>query len=227
MEITQEKQSEPYSSSVEKKASVAKKPIVSSSRYCWQLLGLSNYSFSLTIPFRIKWWWWWYTVPWMEMHQERWACSILMSMIWPTGLATCVSVSWLLPDTATCRVWSGRQGFDRLCTCVAAPPWHGDLPSAVWPAGIWPPVKVCRGSSLTRRPAECGLAGRGLTTCESVSWLLPDTVTCRVQSGRQGFDRLCTCVVAPSWHSHLLSVVWPDLYVWLILCLLCSLLLYL
>ena len=35
MEITQEKQSEPYSSSVEKKASVAKKkPIVSSSRYC-------------------------------------------------------------------------------------------------------------------------------------------------------------------------------------------------
>ena len=179
-----------------------KKPIVSSSRYCWQLLGLSNYSFSLTIPFRIKWWWW-YTVPWMKMHQERWACSILMSVIWPTGLATCVSVSRLLPDTATCRVRSGRQGFDRLWTCVM------------------------HGSSLTRRPAECGLAGRDLTACERVSRLLPDTATCRVRSGRQGFDRLWTCVVAPSWHSHLLSVVWPDLYLWLILCLLCSLLLYL
>ena len=130
----------------------------------------------------------------------------LPSAVLPAGKTACICVSWLLPDTATCRVGSGRQGRppvyvchsssltqrpaewglagreDRLCMCVAAPPWHGDLPSAVWLAGKTagvcvsrllpdmatcrmqsgrqgrPLVYVCRSSFLTRRPAECGLA---------------------------------------------------------------------
>ena len=58
-----------------------------------------------------------------------------------------------------------------MCICVAAPPWHSDQLSVVWPAGMT--AYVC------------------------VSRLLPDTAICLVRSGRQGFDRLCTCVAAP------------------------------
>ena len=71
-------------------------------------------------------------------------------------------------------------------------------PKAVKPSQLAPSLVAEGLLAEQTTEGECGLAGRDLTTCERVSQLLPDTATCRVRSGRQGFDRLCTCVVGPS-----------------------------
>ena len=126
---------------------------------CWQLLGLSNYS-SLTIPFRQVV----VTVPWMKIASKEVSLQYFnewsSQQDWPH-----VSVLRLL-ETVTSWVQSGRQGRqlvyvchgssptrrsaecglagreDRLCTCVVAPPWHGDL--RVWSGQQGrPSVYVC------------------------------------------------------------------------------------
>jgi len=159
-----------------------------------------------------------------------------------------VRVLRLLPDTATCRVLSGWQvwppvymccgssltqqpvecglagRYDSLCTCVAAPPWHSNLLSAVCPAEMttcvrvlrvlsdtatcrvrsdqqgWPPDECCS-SSLIWRLVECGLAGRNdhLCTCVMGSSLTRRPVECSL-AGRD--NHLCMCVAAPPNMRH-------------------------
>ena len=80
----------------------------------------------------------------------------LPSVVWPAGKTACVRVSRLLPDTATCEGGLASRE-DRLCTCVALLPNLATCREwSRWQ--VRPLVYVCRGSSLTRRPAKCGVS---------------------------------------------------------------------
>ena len=72
---------------------------------------------------------------------------------------------------------------------------------------------------LHTHPNECGLASSvGYIIC-TVLWLLPEMVTCRVQSGQQRRPHVYL-YCSSSLTCDLPSIVWPGLYALLILCLL-------
>ena len=90
---------------------------------------------------------------------------------------------------------------DRLCTCVAAPPWQGNLTSAVWPAGM---TACARMSRLLPDTATCRVRSvrQGLPPVYVCCGLLPDTATCRGWYGRQGWSPVYVCCSS--------SLTWPP-----------------
>ena len=155
---------------------MAKNLTVSSSRYCWQLVGLSNplLGFSNHSFFFL-------TILWFQDKR----------VAFYSALDKDCEVSLYYIHTLSVVSSAGLSA----CICVVAPPW---------PA-------TC----------QCGLAGRVGRMCLCVAappWL----VTCWVRSGRQGWLHVLVCC-GPFLTKDMLSALWPDVNVLLILCWYCLL----
>ena len=183
LEVTREKYSELGSSSGKKKGSVAR-----SSRYFWQLVGLSDHSLvCLTTP--------WFVLPLLGLSNHSFfSLTIVMDMLvaisysaldedciqrgelvlYNANWAWCSKHSWsnvyvvAPPWQVNCWVWSDRQGYLHVFMCCGYS-LTGDLLSAVWLAGLVARVHVLW-LLPNWQPAKCGLFFSTILKCLFDLW---------------------------------------------------------
>ena len=132
----------------------------------------------------------------MWSHQQDWPHACVLQLlsdqqpaecILASGFVACLCFGSSLTGDLPSAVWPAGLVPHVFVCCGSS--LTGDLPSAVWPAGLVPHVFVCCGSSLTSDlPSAVWPAGLVPHVC--VLWLLRD----------------------------LFSTIWPDLYASLTLC---------